>query len=299
MRSGHFLNTILFALSAVLLFSCSIEKRDSSPKGSELTIISHNVWYGFTQVPDRKESWMAWIQAQDPDIVFLQELNHFTPCKLQNDARSYGHPYSVLLKEDGFPTGITSRYPIEEIQRITAGFHHGLLRVKIKWVYCYAIHLHPSDWEIRNREIQQIIEDIQTLPANSSLILAGDFNTFSPLDSVYYSHGRLESFFAERDSLYKENNLKAGMLDYSVIRKLMDTGLVDLEAGRRKSGYRFSGSFPTQIEKEGEHGDQRRLDYIFVSEDLARHVGRAEIISCDSVQILSDHLPLIAELGFK
>jgi hypothetical protein len=34
---------------------------------------------------------------------------------------------SALLKEDGFPTGITSRYPLEDIQRIKQGFHHGLM----------------------------------------------------------------------------------------------------------------------------------------------------------------------------
>ena len=72
---------------------------------------------------------------QEADIVSLQELNEYNQAKLAEDAKSYGHAYSVLLKEEGFPTGITSRYPIEDVHRVTEGFHHGLLRVRIKGIY--------------------------------------------------------------------------------------------------------------------------------------------------------------------
>jgi exodeoxyribonuclease-3 len=143
---------------------------------------------------------MVWMNEQKPDVVSLQELNGYTDQKLAEDARRYGHSYSALLKEEGFPTGITSRYPIEDIQRIKEGFHHGLMRVSIRGIYIYVIHLHPSNWEIRKSEINQILENIEGLPTDSKVILAGDFNTFSPLDSSYYAHGRLEPFFNDRDS---------------------------------------------------------------------------------------------------
>lgn len=237
-----------------------------------------------------------WMNEQDPDIVALQELNGYTEQILADDARSYGHAYSALLKEEGFPTGITSRFPIEDIQRIREGFHHGLMRVKIQGIYIYVIHLHPSNWETRMLEINQILQDIETLPQDAKVILAGDFNTFSPLDSVYYSHGRLEPFFKDRDSLYEEKNLNNGKLEYSVIQKVMDVGLIDLEASLRISSYSFSGSFPTLIEKEGEHGDQRRLDYVFASKNLVKKVTKAKIITTDTTFILSDHLPMVVDL---
>ncbi len=274
-------------------------KNESVKESSNLRIISHNVWYGFTKEPERKESWIAWMTGQHADIVSLQELNEYTHEKLAEDAKSYGHAYSVLLKEEGFPTGITSRFPIEDVQRVTQGFHHGLLRVRIKDIYYYVIHLHPSNWETRKSEINQILKDIKTLPANSKVILAGDFNTFSPLDSIYYSHGRLGPFFKERDLMYEENNLNKGELDYTVIQDVLDYGLVDLEASLRNSAYKFPGSFPTLIEKEGEHGDQRRLDYIFASKNLAIQVTRAEIITSDTALILSDHLPVVVDFELK
>jgi len=288
--------TAIITLFAIFFYSCKSKKNSIGQESDNLKIISYNVWYGFTQVPERKKTWIAWMNEQGPDIVSLQELNEYTHQKLSEDARSYGHSYSVLLKEEGFPTGITSRYPIEDIKIIKEGFHHGLLRVRIEQIYFYVIHLHPSNWETRKNEIKQILRNIDELPPDSQLILAGDFNTFSPLDSIYYSHGRLEPFFNDRDSLYDEKNLNNGKLDYSVIQEVMDFGLIDLEASSRSSSYKFSGSFPTSVEKEGEHGDQRRLDYVFASKNLANKLTTANIIASDTALILSDHLPVVIEL---
>jgi len=295
--SNYLLSTAIFLLMALFIFSCNSVKKENSQGNSTLRIISYNVWYGFTKVTERKESWIRWMKEQDPDVVSLQELNDYTSELLAHDAGKYGHPYSALLKEDGFPTGITSRYPLEDVQRFFKGFHHGLLRVRIKEVYYYVIHLHPSNWETRKSEISYILDDIHKLPAHSKVVLAGDFNTFSPMDSIYY--GRLEPFFHERDSLYQEKNLNKGRLDYSVIQEVLDFGLIDLEASKRDTGYGFSGSFPTLVEKEGEHGDHRRLDYVFATSDLAAQVLEAEIISSDTAQILSDHLPVIVDIVIK
>jgi exonuclease III len=278
-----------------LFISCNPGTSHGDTAASDLKIITYNVWYGFTKAPERKGPWLAWIKEQDPDILSLQELNEYTPQMLAEDAKSYGHPYSVLLKQDGFPTGITSRYPIEDIKKVTGGYHHGLIRIRIQNIYYYVIHLHPSNWAFRKDEINKILLDIRELPQGAEVILAGDFNTFSPLDSVYYSHGRLEAFFNHRDQEFNENNLNQGALDYSVIREVTNFGFVDLEANLRKPTYEFTGSFPTLVEKEGEHGDQRRLDYIFASKNLSGKIVRAEIIANTTTLHLSDHLPVIVE----
>lgn len=290
---------------AILLFIACIagctpgkQKDPGKENPQDFRLITYNVWYGFTKVPDRKTQWIQWMLKQEPDVVSLQELNEYTPEKLVEDAALWGHSYSELLKEDGFPTGVTSKYPIEDIHKFMEGFHHGLIRVKIEGMYFYVIHLHPSNWEVRNREIDFILDDIQKLPPDSRVILAGDFNTFSPADSIYYSHGRLEPFFDERDKAYNEANLREGKLDYSVIQKLLDHGLADLEVNMRSADYTFTGSFPTMIEKEGEHGDQRRLDYVFVNPALADQVKRAHIVADDTTLTLSDHLPVVVDFSF-
>lgn len=292
----------IITVLASLIFSnqgCSSRGKDTKQESGSLKIITYNVWYGFSKVPERKEAWLEWIKAREPDVLSLQELNGYTREQLTEDARFYGHDYSVLLKEDGFPTGISSRFPIEDVKRITEGFHHGLMRIRIQQIYYYVIHLHPSDWEFRKREIQLIIRDIQSLPENSDIILAGDFNTFSPLDSLYYNQGRLEPFFNHRDKQFREKNLHKGQLDYSVIQEILDFGFIDLEAADRGPDYSFTGSFPTRVEKEGEHGDQRRLDYVFASKGLRKRLLRADIIADDSTFTLSDHLPVMVEFKLK
>jgi exodeoxyribonuclease III len=286
---------IVYFLVILLVFSCTREIKQENPSVTSMRLITYNVWYGFTLVPDRKKMFLAWMREQHPDVVSLQELNEYTPEKLAEDAERWGHGYSVLLKEEGFPTGITSRYPIEDVRKIREGFHHGLIRARILDVYFYVIHLHPGNWETRGREIGLILDDIRRLPEDSRIILAGDFNTFSPVDSAYYAHGRLEPFFQSRDEGNTEKNLKEGKLDYAVIQRLLDKGFVDLEFQLRPDNYEFTGSFPTLIEKEGEHGDQRRLDYVFVSENIADQVVRANVVVNDTTWMLSDHLPVVAD----
>lgn len=276
----------------ILLAFVSLRPAHASGK---LRIVSYNVWYGFSKAPDRKAGFLKWMKAQNADIVSLQELNGYNTQKLQTDATAWGHPHSAILKEDGFPTGITSRFPIEEIRRFRNGFHHGLLRARIKGIYYYVIHLHPSNWEIRQREADLILADIAKLPQGSRVILAGDFNTFAATDKKHYKDSRLEPFFAARDLKYKEKNLKDGKLDYSVIDKFTSAGLIDLEHAKRSADHLFTGSFPTKIEKKGDHGEARRLDYIFASPSLAKKTTRAETIANGTTWILSDHLPVIVD----
>ena len=294
---------IKITFSLFLLFlagsSCSNKTANEAAISSDLRLLSYNVWYGFTEVPERKQLWLDWMKAQDADIVFLQELNEYTPEKLQEDAAAWGHPYTVLLKEVGFPTGMTSRFPIGDVQRYTEGFHHGLLRAKIQGIYCYAIHLHPSNWEFRNREIDLILENMKSLPSGSHIVLAGDFNTLSPLDSTFYVHALLEPFFGQRDSAYHEHNLNGGELDYSVLEKLMNAGFTDLEYRMRDDDYTFTGSFPTLIEKPGDHGSRRRLDYVFASPGLLPFVHHASVIDDDTTLFLSDHLPVLVDFTIE
>lgn len=291
---------LIFYLLSFLIFlsSCSDKKENSGTSNDTLRLITHNVYYGFTKIPQRKEDWLNWIKNQNPDIVALQELNEYNPEQLAQDAAHWGHDYSLLLKENGFPTGITSRFPMDDMQRYTEGFHHGLIRVKIKGIYIYIIHLHPSNWEFRHREVDQLLENISTLPPDSRVILAGDFNTFSPEDSSYYRHGRLEVFFQHLDSIHQAKNLNDGKLDFTAIQKITDWGLIDLELSHRPENYLFTGTFPGLVQQEGQHGDLRRLDYIFINENLKSNVQRAGIIANDSTQYLSDHLPVVADFTF-
>ena len=287
-----------------LAFSCLLAGFVPAVANAEsaecLKVVTHNVWYGFTKKPaPRHEQWRQWLQTEAPDVVCLQELNGYTPDKLAADAAAWGHKHSVLLKTDGFPTGITSNRPIHDVRRLQTGFHHGLLRCRIGAIWFYVIHFDPSDFQHRIEEAELLWIDIATLPgAEPQIVLAGDFNGFSPADKNHYdSDDRLVPFFRQLDArIDDDRNLNDGRLDYGGIQAILDRGFLDVVAARRTPGEEFIGTFPTPLVNDVDHGSSRRLDYIFVSANLADRVTEAAIIRTEQTEMLSDHLPVTATL---
>ncbi len=269
-------------------------------ESASLKIVSYNVWYGFTKKPEpRHTDWLNWMRAQSPDVVSLQELNGYTPEALAADAEVWGHAHSVLLKTDGFPTGVTSRFPITEVKRIRQGMHHGLIRCRIRGVWFYVIHFHPSDYARRIEEAAILKEDIRTLSnANPQIVLAGDFNGFSPADREHYdSDLPLVEFFQMLDQRDKGNNLNAGRLDYGGLEAILSQGFVDVIARARSGVAPFVGTFPTNLVSDENHGTDRRLDYIFVSPNLSDRISEAKIVRDSTTEGLSDHIPVTATLN--
>ena len=267
-----------------------------------LKIITHNVWYGFTKKPEpRYTNWKQWMAEQAPDVVSLQELNGYTREKLASDAGSWDHPYSVLLKEDGFPTGITSRYPITDIKRIREGMHHGLLRCRIRGVWFYVIHFHPSDYSRRVEEASLLKADIESLrDTDPMIVLAGDFNGFSPADrDAYDRDDQLVPFFKMLDERDKAKNLNAGRLDYGGIEAILSLGFVDVIAKNREKSSPLTGTFPTALVSEENHGTNRRLDYLFVSPNLVDRVTSSSVLRNPITETLSDHIPVTLTLDLK
>ena len=264
----------------------------AAKRNHNLKLLSYNVWYGFTKKPERKANYLKFMKAQAPDVVSLQELNHYTPAKLADDAKAWGHPHSVLLKEKGFPTGITSSQPITGVKRTLEGFHHGLMRCQTHGIHLYAIHLHPGNWEIRLREIDLLLKDIATLPGDAKVALAGDFNTFSLHDKPVYDRSEdMIPFFKRLDVRTKGKNLRDGQLDYRHLKRLEDAGFVDLIHTKREA---FLGTFPTPLRKDEDMGPDRRLDYVFATPSLAASCRAAACIVNETTGLLSDHQPVSA-----
>lgn len=292
-----------FSLFIVLAFWVSCASRalraDAASEAGPFRVLSYNVYYGFTKIPERKPGTVAWIREQKPDLAVFQELNSYTHGRLQEDALQWGHEHSVLLKEDGFPVGITSRHPLEDVQKVREGFHHGLIRAKVQGITLYAVHLHPSNWETRHREIDWILKDIQSLPTDARILIIGDFNSLSRLDATHYASSNLVPFFHERDLKYREKNLREGDLDFLALDRLYEAGLVDLEHRFRPPAAPFYGSFPTDILKPGPDGEARRLDYALASATLAKTCTGARIIRDARTLTQSDHLPLVIDFQIK
>ena len=293
---------VSIVLILVVGFSAAAQETNES-KPEKLRIVTHNVWYGFTKKTEpRYSNWKRWMKAQAPDVVSLQELNQYTEEKLQSDAESWGHPYSVLLKEEGFPTGITSRYPITDVKRIRQGYHHGLLRCRIQGIWFYVIHFHPSNFQWRVDEAALLKKDVESLPEeNPKVVLAGDFNGFSPADQSHYDSDQvLVPFFKSLDQKNpRARNLNDGKIDYGGIQAILDQGYTDLIASQRSPHLPYVGTFPGALVSDQDHGSDRRLDYIFVSPSLREQVESVAILRDPCTEMLSDHIPVAATLRLR
>ncbi|MGC9355823.1 MAG: sialate O-acetylesterase, partial [Mariniphaga sp.] len=78
-----------------------------------LRVITYNIWNGFDWGKDtlRRRKLQQWVNTQQPSVVALQELCAYTPKKLQEDAKSWGHAYSVLLKTTGIDFLVVHLHP--------------------------------------------------------------------------------------------------------------------------------------------------------------------------------------------
>ena len=157
------------------------------PEGGLLRVISYNVLEGFKNAPQRREQVIAWLKAQGPDVVALQELNGYSEEQLLADARQWGHEYAVLLKRNGYPTGLTSRTPISAVERVLEGYHHGTIHARTADLDFIVAHLSPLDYRVRRAEAQQIADWVGRLTkAGREVIVLGDLNSTSPLDQERY-----------------------------------------------------------------------------------------------------------------
>ena len=237
----------------------------------KLRVLSYNVLTGFQKNPQQADRFVEWVKNEDPDVIGLQELSTFTQDSLERLAHRYGHPYAVLLKGKNSPIGITSKFPITNVERMTAGFHHGCIHAKVKGHHFFITHLSPFSYDKCLEEIKEIIDSAARIPAGKGILIMGDLNSFSPEDSLHYSPARR----------------------YGVVQMLIDNGFTD---GYKKINQPFGASFPTiAYVKKVRSKQPVRIDYIFANSILAEKLISATIIRDSITDNLSDHYPLLVE----
>ena len=272
----------------------------------KLKVLTYNIWNGFDWGKDslRRKQMRKWMENQQADIVALQELCAYTSEKLKEDARAWGHNYSVLLKQSGYSVGLTSRYPIELKEKIFDGLHHGAFHGKTNGIDFLVVHLHPGSIKRRREETKILLEKLEQIKLeNSKYIVLGDFNAQSPFDADLYDP---DGYLLNR--LRKSNkgkgidgNLYLNDLDYSVIADFLSFPMYDVTK-QYTTGMEERGSFPGRIlasvnnETEEELVSRlERIDYILVSPGLVKKCVSSKVCNGKDNWYLSDHYPVIAE----
>ena len=299
----HIKKTLVLIFLIGLFLLCQNFKGYSQEKS--LKVITYNIWNGYDWGKDeaRRKQVSEWINDQNPSIVALQELCEYTPVKLAEDAKSWRHPHSILLKEDGYSVGLTSVYPIVMKEKIRKGMHHGALHCVTNNIDVFIIHLSPGSYQFRQNEAEIILSKIQKVAyVNDNYIVLGDFNSLSPIDAdLYEPDGAYVTRLRESNKDKGEKgNLNHGNPDYSVMSAFLSFPLIDVCQPFTK-GMSERGSFPGQVLGEVNNETKEdlitrleRIDYIMASPILANKCISAEVCNGKECYFLSDHYPVIA-----
>lgn len=297
--------TLILAVGLLAGFcSTSISAQEAtgslgSPNG--IRVMTYNTLYLFNNGKE-EELGKKWVKEQEPDIVGLQELTNIRPERLTSLGKGWGHEYSSLLKDSGFSVGVTSRWPIEVLEKRLEGMHHGFLHVKTNEIHLFVTHLSPFDRRKRLSEAGIILESVKPLLAKGErVIVMGDFNTHSIADKdvLAVQEGLLAKKKEAEDAYAHVTILREGALDFEVLNAFFDAGLVDPGLPHFLKHSDFLSTFPTGIlseEKTSPPMVGERIDFILTGELLAKRVIDGKIYQEGKVNRISDHYPVILDL---
>ena len=270
------------------------QDKDNQP----FKIISYNIWNGLSEGPDCRSNFLKWINEQKPDVVALEELVGFTEKKLAELAAEYGHPYVAIVKEEGYPVGITSKQPIEVVSKNVKDYWHGMLHVKTYNLDLIVTHLSPFEWEYRLKEAQQITQYIAQHQLENYMLM-GDLNAYSPHDAdVLESHTTLKKGMMNWDRTNKNHyhNMRGERFDYSVLCEFFSLGMRDAIQMFVPAEKRMS--YPAAFLNKLKWGDPtlkmrgERLDFILVSDTLIPYCENAFVHNGEENEGISDHYPV-------
>lgn len=266
---------------------------------SEIKVISYNVLEGLGNEKkygkSRHHKFVNWVKAQNADVIALQEL-YESEEKLSIDSRNWGHKYYAKFG----PIGITSREPIEVVEKYKNGLWHGMLHCKTYGIDFFVLHLSPADWKYRLKEAE-IIKGIvgDTKQTTDQIIVLGDFNAHSPFDAELYNQNpELIEKYKKGSPNNSSPNLSGDFLDYSVMSSFYAFPLIDIT--ERFIPWYKRNTFPSPIligvwRTAGNIGrTPERIDYILTTHEMGLKCKSVKIHNSEETDYISDHYPIEA-----
>ena len=327
---------LLALISAAVLFACCAEslkvskpqENGSAQKPDRLKILVWNIQNGmWSDQGNNYDNFVSWVKSYNPDVCIWCEArsNYQTGKKtaMPKDkvylpdgwgelAARYGHEYwSKGGHRDNFPQVITSKYPVETVQRIigngadsvvTHGAGHFKIRVKDQdinfvslhtWPQKYAYGIPASEQEAnkainggdyyRLMEITYICEHTigqAADPDSEWWLMAGDFNAQSSLDNATYKYELPDTRFLVHDYVLQNTPYK------DVIKE------------------RYPNEFKTTT------SGTSRIDFVYCSPAMMKNVIYADVVRDywtdkivkdpeTSFKHPSDHRPLMLTIEIK
>jgi exodeoxyribonuclease-3 len=272
--------------------------------GKTMRVINYNIYQGMTRdKANNYDNFVEWVKSYDPDVLTLQETNDFTESSLKALAERYGHHYVAIISgknfkipnadfTNGYTPGqivwdvytpaITSKYPIEIREKFNSEeVHHGAIFATIEGQNFFCLHLSPnSSWKtkeaaeaFRVKETNHYLDNtFRKYPDETRWLMMGDLNSYSPLDSTYYSQNYKWNFPSWR---FEPNRL------------IMNAGYED-------ALWHLHPYFQYTTTDE----NPLRFDYIYTTRSISNNLTRSRVIYDEFTRKYSDHYPVMVEFRY-
>lgn len=289
-----------------------LENRDAETDSQQdWTVLNYNILVGFRNGASQDEG-VAWIREQNPDVVALQELSGWDEAKLREIAALWGHDHVAVLKEGGFNLGVTSRNPLQLVERRTKDFHHGMLHVQVDGVDLIVTHLWPglrSEQLLEAQIVRAAVEAAFT--AGREVLLVGDFNAHSAADqSMLAGQQPLIDRRTPADDKRPEGEkfIVEGEFIFDIMQWILDGPVVDLARVQFDRDYPQASidqqltlaTFPSRVlghaaTVASQRGFLERIDFMLATPGLASQCIDARVKRDDPrLERISDHYPTVA-----
>ena len=238
-----------------------------------MRILSYNIWDGGG---DRLRLIADVIRGEQPDVVALQEVRAGSAAVL---ADALGMELVFGPSDNLFDVHVawlssrlidrSQNYPLPELAKT-------LLEVECGGLRLFATHLtsrHEEADHPRPAEIRAILGVLAGVAGPH--VLVGDFNALQPDDPIGTPPPGVEP---------RGDALPGAARD--VLVPLARAGYVDCFRALhpREAGWTYPPDAPWL-----------RLEYVFVSAELARRLRRCEVVTTPDARRASDHLPVVAD----
>lgn len=244
-----------------------------------MRLLFYNILDGGADDPERLARLMAWIARCDAAVAGLAECNGWDhPGVMDERARACGFEHGCLLADgpSAYLPAVLSRQPIEQIEMVTRGVHHGVLHVRTAGLDVIVTHFSPTDAALRVREAESCAAMLAR--CDGPAILVGDLNSHSPVDAPM-----MEAWTTAEN--------RAWAMDFRPHEVLRASGLIDLGQSQPARWSTATALKPDE--------PRRRLDFAYANRAFVDRwpASRARIVRDEETADLSDHYPLLVEIA--
>ena len=282
--------TWLFFVGVCLFSSCKKNHQITVTTKTTFKVLSYNVYEGFSGSAVNIRNFKQWIDTVKPDVIAIQELKNFTKVSLKVFAQDMGYSYSLMWHESGLRVALISRYPITDIKTVPSDLH--LIEAKVLDYHFFVIHLSPLTYQIRQDEMQIILQRTRAIGKTEKILMMGDFNNMSPQESDSYNNkAKMDLVKASEVNNPEVKILNNGKIDYQAIQMVLNEGFYD---SWKIFHAEYDKSAPTKLRN---HSNYTRIDYIWLNKTLLNSYKNAYLVKDSFTDYMSDHYPMILILN--